>query len=98
MKEDAHFVNYFLCGYKAILAHHEDIRNMVVGKPKGMKIMIDSHVPPASGLSSSSAFTVCAAVTTMHANGLIDKITQQRLADITISAERAAGTACGGMD
>ena len=38
-------------------------------KPKGMKILIDSHVPAAAGLSSSSAYTVCAAVTTMHANG-----------------------------
>jgi N-acetylgalactosamine kinase len=69
-----------------------------VKKPKGMKILIDSHVPPASGLSSSSAFVVCAAVTTMHANGVNDKITLQRLADITINAERMAGTACGGMD
>lgn len=60
--------------------------------------MIDSLVPPASGLSSSSAFTVCAAVTTAHANGLLNKISQQRFADITIHAERMAGTACGGMD
>ena len=97
MKEDAHFANYFLCGYKSILAHHEDLRSQVK-EPKGMKIMIDSHVPPASGLSSSSAFTVCVAVTTMHANGMIGKITQQRLSDITIHAERMAGTACGGMD
>ena len=97
MKEDANFANYFLCGYKAILSHHEDIRSQVE-KPKGLKIMIDSHVPPASGLSSSSAFTVCAAVTTMHANGLTGKISQQRLSDITIQAERMAGTACGGMD
>ena len=26
MWEDAHYVNYFLCGYKAILSHHKDIR------------------------------------------------------------------------
>ena len=98
MWEDAHYVNYFLCGYKAILSHHNDIKNQVKGKPKGMNIMIDSRVPPASGLSSSSAFTVCAAITTMHANGLADKIDLQRLADISIHAERMAGTACGGMD
>ena len=75
MKEHSHFINYFLCGYKAILAHHEDLRSQVK-KPRGMKILIDSHVPAASGLSSSSAFTVCAAVTTMHANGMTDKISQ----------------------
>ena len=27
MFDDAHYVNYFLCGYKAILAHHEDLRS-----------------------------------------------------------------------
>lgn len=97
LRDPPHFVNYFLCGYKAILAHHDDLRSAVFTH-KGMKIMIDSLVPPASGLSSSSAFTVCAAVTTAHANGLLDKIPQQRMADITIHAERYAGTACGGMD
>ena len=45
-------------------------------KPVGMKIMIDSQVPPAAGLSSSSAFCVCAAVTTMHANGLTSHVSQ----------------------
>jgi galactokinase len=74
MWENAHWVNYFLCGYKSILAHNEDVKNMVDGKPKGLKILIDSVVPPAAGLSSSSAFTVCAAVCTMHANGLTSKI------------------------
>jgi galactokinase len=63
-----------------------------------MKIMIDSFVPPAAGLSSSSAFTVCAAITTAHANGILHKISQKKLADTTINAERMAGTACGGMD
>jgi galactokinase len=53
------------------LAHNEGIRSLVK-KPVGLKIMIDSHVPPASGLSSSSAFTVCAAVTTMHANNITE--------------------------
>ena len=74
MYDTAHFMNYFLCGYKAILAHNQEIKAMVPGKPKGMKILIDSHVPAAAGLSSSSAFTVCAAVTTAHANGVLDKI------------------------
>jgi galactokinase len=70
----------------------------VTSPPKGLKILIDSHVPPAAGLSSSSAFTVCAAVLTMHANGLTEKIPKDKLADLTIQAERKAGTACGGMD
>lgn len=77
MFDTAHFMNYFLCGYKSILAHNDEIKALVTGKPKGMKILIDSHVPPAAGLSSSSAFTVCSAVTTAHANGVLDKIPQK---------------------
>lgn len=76
MREGAHWVNYFLCGYKAILSINEEVRNLVTAAPKGMKILIDSLVPPAAGLSSSSAFTVCAAVCTMHANGITDKVSQ----------------------
>lgn len=99
LRENAHFMNYFLCGYKAILAHDDDLKKLMEGKkPKGMKILIDSHVPAAAGLSSSSAYTVCAAVTTMHANGFTGEISQQKLAELTINAERMAGTACGGMD
>lgn len=72
-KEDAHWLNYFLCGYKAILALESPIKERV-SKPRGMKILIDSNVPAAAGLSSSSAFCVCAAITTLHANGLIDHL------------------------
>jgi len=68
-KEGHYWINYFLCGYKAVLAIDETYASKVAA-PKGFKVLIDSHVPPAAGVSSSSAFTVCAAVTTMHANGL----------------------------
>ena len=68
-----------MCGYKAILAHNEGIR-ILVKKPVGLKIMIDSRVPIAAGLSSSSAFTVCTSVTTMHANNIIDKVPSSLLA------------------
>ena len=91
-------MNYFLCGYKAILANNSPVMLGEDEKPKGMKILIDSVVPQAAGLSSSSAFTVCTAITTLHANGLIDKLDQATLAELTIKAERMAGTACGGMD
>lgn len=72
-KADAHWVNYFLCGYKAVFSFDSPLKGRVE-KPKGLKILIASLVPPAAGLSSSSAFTVCAAVTTLHANGLIGEI------------------------
>ena len=63
-----------------------------------MKILIHSLVPAAAGLSSSSAFCVCTAITTMHANGLLGDLDQATLANLVINAERMAGTACGGMD
>ena len=66
--------------------------------PRGFKILIDSHVPPAAGVSSSSAFTVCSAVVTMHANGLHKRIEKGDLSKLCVAAERMAGTACGGMD
>ena len=72
-KDDPVYINYFLCGYKAMLAHNEALRTMVP-KPCGLKIVIDSWVPPAAGLSSSSAMTVCSAMATAHANGILDKI------------------------
>lgn len=68
-KEGHHWINYFICGYKAVLATEQEYYSKV-SAPKGFKVLIDSHVPPAAGVSSSSAFTVCAAVTTMHVNGL----------------------------
>ena len=70
-KESGDFQNYFLCGYKAILALNSPVKDSVQ-TPKGMKILIDSNVPAAAGLSSSSAFTVCTAITTAHANGVLD--------------------------
>jgi len=72
-KDHSHWVNYFLCGYKAILGNDSILKDKVQN-PQGFKILIESLVPPAAGLSSSSAFCVCAAVTTLHANGLMDEI------------------------
>lgn len=96
-KEGHHWINYFLCGYKAILAIDEKVYSQVT-KPKGFKILIDSHVPPAAGVSSSSAFTVCASLVAMHGNGLEGKIEKSELSHLCVKAERMAGTACGGMD
>ncbi len=59
---------------------------------------MDSRVPIAAGLSSSSAFTVCASLVTMHANGIMDKVPKGDLSKICTTGERLAGTACGGMD
>ena len=96
-KEGHHWINYFLCGYKAVLATEERYYSKVA-TPKGFKVLIDSHVPPAAGVSSSSAFTVCAAVVALHANNLHKTIPKGDLSKLCVTAERMAGTACGGMD
>ena len=75
LQEEPGPVNYFLCGLKAILAHDESVKSQVP-KGCGLKVLIDSCVPPAAGLSSSSAFTVCSAIVAAHSNGVLDKIPQ----------------------
>lgn len=92
-REEIHWSHYFLCGYKAITTLWKE---QAVKNPKGMKILIESLVPPAAGVSSSSAFTVCSALATAHANGL--KIQKEVLADLTVQAERLTGMQSGGMD
>ncbi len=67
---DINWINYFLCGYKSVMVHNEEFRSYLKGPPKGLKIYIDSKVPIAAGLSSSSAFTVCSSIMASHANGI----------------------------
>lgn len=40
----------------------------MAGELKGMQIMISGNIPTAAGLSSSSAFCVCSALASLHAN------------------------------
>jgi N-acetylgalactosamine kinase len=44
LREDFHWTNYFVCGYKAILSLNEKLMSRVKS-PVGLKILIDSHVP-----------------------------------------------------
>lgn len=58
--------------------------------------MVTGNVPLSSGLSSSSALTVCMGITTVQ---LYDgKPNALELVNCLIHHERLAGTACGGMD
>ncbi len=63
---------------------------------QGFDAMIDGSIPPASGLSSSSALVVAAALALLHCNKVdLDPIDlAQRLAE----SEKFVGTAGGGMD
>lgn len=65
---------------------------------KGLKILVEGNVPIASGLSSSSAFCVCSALLSAHANGLLEHTRKDKLIEEIIKYERLVGTAIGGMD
>ena len=56
------------------MAHNKDITKFLDGRPKGLKILIDSLVPIAAGVSSSSASVVCIAILTAQANGIREQI------------------------
>lgn len=53
---------YFLCGVKGIR------ENFPSTKYCGMKVLVSGNVPPASGLSSSSALVSAATLATSYAN------------------------------
>lgn len=81
---------YFLCGVKGI------IEFVKPAHPRGMMVVLSGNIPPASGLSSSSA-VVSASVL---GSAFIHKITleKQSLATISADCERFIGTQGGGMD
>ncbi len=63
---------------------------------KGFSAVYSGIIPPAGGLSSSSAMVVASALTFLHANNI--KIPEIELAEILARAERFVGTEGGGMD
>ncbi len=80
--------NYFLCGVKGV-------------NPKGpisMNCMVSGSIPPASGLSSSSALVVSAALAAYAIEGQIQAQERSAVADLCARAERFIGTQGGGMD
>lgn len=74
------------------------VQGMVVayGLETGFDAVIDSTVPVAAGLSSSSALVIATALTLAAANGRrVDPI---ELAELMANAEQYVGTRGGGMD
>ncbi|EGD75429.1 galactokinase 2 [Salpingoeca rosetta] len=84
------WTNYFLAGYRGLLEHAK------CTTPIGLDVVVDGVVPTGSGLSSSSAFVVCAALVAMHANAL--SFPKTELATVCAKAEHYVGTEGGGMD
>ena len=60
IEKDPNWYNYFLCGLKGIEEHYDTAIEF------GIDVLVDGTIPPAAGLSSSSAFVCCAALTVMR--------------------------------
>jgi galactokinase len=63
---------------------------------RGVDAQVDSDLPVAAGLSSSSALVVATALALLHANGA--SVPLLELMDLLARGERYVGTAGGGMD
>ncbi|TMW56939.1 hypothetical protein Poli38472_002864 [Pythium oligandrum] len=91
------WVKYFLCGYLAVVEWQPQLRTRAIA----LDILVDGDIPPACGLSSSSAFVVASAVavaqTLCSSNGL-ELPSRQALAAHCRLAEQHIGTVGGGMD
>lgn len=74
--------NYFLCGVKGIV---EYLHKMGDFPRKGFMVALSGNIPPASGLSSSSALVCSAALATAY---LFDMaLNKQLLATLSASSE-----------
>ena len=90
------YLKYFRAGYRAGVKHLDS------SKLKGLHVVIGGNVPKAAGLSSSAAFTVCSALTSLHANEgdkgpYVEGSREKFLGDVIIG-EMETGVAAGGMD
>lgn len=83
--------NYYLCGVKGIF-------EILSGDQKlhGMTVALSGDIPPASGISSSSALVSSAVLATAKVHGVC--LDRKRLAEISAQCERYIGTQGGGMD
>lgn len=90
-KETIVWYSYILCGMKGMM------EELGIKDPVGMDVLVDGSIPPASGLSSSSALVCCSALAFLCANG-VDLPSKRDLAEMCARSERFIGTQGGGMD
>ncbi|KAJ0182756.1 hypothetical protein K1T71_002125 [Dendrolimus kikuchii] len=82
--------NYVLCGVKGGI---EFINNKI---EKGIRLFIDGNIPPASGLSSSSALVSAACLSFLYTQNA--PVNKTDIASLCANSERYIGTQGGGMD
>jgi len=80
--------NYARAAAQALVPRFPDLR--------GIDALVESDLPIAAGLSSSSALVVAMALAILHANGVT--MARLELMDLLARGERYVGTAGGGMD
>ncbi|OQR66581.1 N-acetylgalactosamine kinase-like [Tropilaelaps mercedesae] len=82
--------DYFLCGVKAIQERFSGT------SLPGMHLLVEGCIPPAAGMSSSSALVCSAALAAMNAIG--EDLPRDELASLCAKCERYVGVQGGGMD
>lgn len=82
--------NYVLCGVKGGL----EMMNKNIFS--GLQLCVDGIIPPASGLSSSSALVSAACLAVLYANNV--PLFKTEIASLCAKTERYIGTQGGGMD
>ena len=80
--------NYARAAVQALARRFPDLR--------GVDALVQSDLPIAAGLSSSSALVVAMALAILHANGVT--VAPLELMELLAQGERYVGTAGGGMD
>lgn len=88
--EKPQWYKYVLCGVKGALEH---LNNQ---KSSGVQLLIDGNIPPASGLSSSSALVSAACVSFLYAQKAY--LNKTEIASLCAKSEWYIGTHGGGMD
>uniref|UniRef100_A0A914DLH9 Galactokinase n=1 Tax=Acrobeloides nanus TaxID=290746 RepID=A0A914DLH9_9BILA len=87
---------YFLAGWRGVLER----LSIDIASSKGMNLLVYGTIPPASGVSSSSALVCAAALTTiaMQTGKSFEVVSRSELAEMTAKTEKYVGTEGGGMD
>ena len=88
--ETGDWANYVKAAIQGVIDHFPK-RHL-----RGMSMVVDGRVPPAAGLSSSSALTVSTAMACMAVNQL--ELDPLETATMVARSERYVGTHGGGMD
>ena len=95
ISDDApHWWNYFLCGLKGVVEQYDP----AFVWPTGMVCLVDGTIPPASGLSSSSAVVITGALASLTITKKLESFDRFALAALCAESEKYIGTQGGGMD